>query len=80
MITIVLLVPTAQAGADIYVKVVIDPRGQLQITTKDGRTISPKMENEQGGYGDPVISEDGKAVGWTGLYKYYRRPGSVLFS
>jgi hypothetical protein len=70
MMTIALLVPTAMGAADIYAKVVVDPGGQLQITTKDGRTISLKKESEQVGYGDPVISEDGQAVGWTGLYKY----------
>src|SRR6516164_3598471 len=70
MMTIALLVPTAMGAADIYAKAVVNPGGQLQITTKDGRTISLKKENEQVGYGDPVISEDGKAVGWTGLYKY----------
>jgi hypothetical protein len=44
--------------------------GQIQITTKDGRKISLKKEDDQLGYGDPVISEDGKAVGWTGLFEY----------
>src|SRR5215467_8169749 len=61
-------------GSDIYVKAVVDPGGeQLQITTKDGRTISIKKEKdqylEQVGYGAPVISEDGKAVGWTAMFK-----------
>ena len=70
MMTIALLVPTVMGGSDIYVNVVVDPGVQLQITTKDGRTISLKKDKEQVGYGDPVISEDGKAVGWTGLYKY----------
>src|SRR5262245_28694276 len=70
MVTIALLAPTAMGRSDIYVKVVVDPGGQLQITTKDGRTISLKKDKEQVGYGDPVISEDGTAVGWTGLYKY----------
>ena len=62
------------SGSDIYVKAVVDPGGeQLQITTKDGRTILIKKEGlagtEQVGFGDPVISEDGKAVGWTDSYK-----------
>ncbi len=70
MMTVAFLVPTAMGGPDIYVKVVVDPDEYLQITTKDGRTISLKKDNEQVGYGDPVISPDGKAVGWTGLYKY----------
>ena len=42
MMTIALLVPTVMGGSDIYVNVVVDPGGQLQITTKDGRTISLK--------------------------------------
>jgi hypothetical protein len=70
LITVALIAPTVLGGSDIYVKVVIDSAGQLQITTKDVRTISLKKDDEQVGYGDPVISEDGKAVGWTGLYKY----------
>jgi hypothetical protein len=74
LITIALLAPAAMAGSDIYVKAVVDPGGeQLQITTKDGRTISLKKEKdqylEQVGYGAPVISEDGKAVGWTAMFK-----------
>jgi hypothetical protein len=67
---IVLVASTAIGALDIYVKAVVDPDGQLQIITKDGRKISLKKDNEQVGWGDPVISEDGKAVGWTGLYQY----------
>lgn len=70
MITIALLAPTAIAASDFYVKAAVDRGGQLQIRTKDGRTISPKKDNDQEGFGDPVISEDGRAVGWTVLYKY----------
>ena len=50
-------------GSDIYVKAVVDPGGeQLQITTKDGRTILVKKEGlagtEQVGFGDPVLCKN----------------------
>jgi hypothetical protein len=70
LLIIALIAPAAMGASDIYVKVVVDPGVQLQIKTKDGRTISLKKDDDQVGYGDPVISEDGRAVGWTALYQY----------
>jgi len=56
------------AASDIFVETVIDPSGQLRITTKHHREIVPKKEKDQTGFGDAQISPDGRAVGWLALY------------
>jgi hypothetical protein len=61
------LVPVS-AATDFYVVVVIDPSGQLHITTKHHREIVPKKEGEQTGFADAQISPDERAVGWLALY------------
>jgi hypothetical protein len=44
--------------------------GKFKSQQKTAERYRFKKEDDQLGYGDPVISEDGKAVGWTGLFKY----------
>ena len=56
------------AATDIYVATLIDPSGQLHITTKRKREIVPKKEPEQTGFANAQISPDGRAVGWLALY------------
>lgn len=56
------------AATEIYVETVIDPSGQLHITTKHKREIAPKKEAEQVGFDKAQISPDGRAVGWLALY------------
>lgn len=56
------------AAVDTYVETVIDPSGQLRITTKHHREIVPKKEHDQTGFEDAQISPDGHAVGWLALY------------
>ena len=59
---------TAFAAGDIYVETVIDPSGQLRITTKRHREIVPKKDGDQTRFDDAQISPDGRAVGWLALY------------
>jgi hypothetical protein len=61
------LAPVSAATA-LYVVVVIDPSGQLHITTKHHQEIVPKKEGEQTGFADAQISPDERAVGWLALY------------
>jgi hypothetical protein len=56
------------AATALYVVVVIDPSGQLHITTKHHQEIVPKKEGEQTGFADAQISPDERAVGWLALY------------
>jgi len=65
------LLGLASAGAatlDVYVVTVIDPSGQLHITTKHKREIVPKKEPDQTSFDNAQISPDGHAVGWLALY------------
>ncbi len=59
---------TLSAGSEIYVETVIDPSGQLHITTKHKHEIVPKKEPQQVGFYDAQISADGHAVGWLAMY------------
>ena len=59
----------ASAATDIYLETVIDPSGQLRISTKHRREIVPKKEADQTGFGDVQISPDGHAVGWLALFQ-----------
>jgi hypothetical protein len=59
----------ASAAADIYIETVIDPSGQLRISTKRRREIVPKKEPDQTGFGNVQISADGHAVGWLALFQ-----------
>jgi len=63
-----LALATAAAAADVYVETVIDPSGQLRITTKRHREIVPKKEQDQIAFDNAQISPDGRAVGWLALY------------
>jgi hypothetical protein len=56
------------AGVEIYVETLIDPSGQLHITTKHKREIVPKKEPQQVGFFNAQISNDGRAVGWLAMY------------
>ena len=56
------------AATDVYVETVIDPSGQLHITTKHKRQIMPKKEADQVSFDRAQISPDGRAVGWLALY------------
>ena len=56
------------AGTDIYVETVIDPSGQLHITTKHKHEIVPKKQPRQTAFADAQISPDGRTVGWLALY------------
>jgi hypothetical protein len=62
------LAAVAAAAADLYVETVIDPSGQLHITTKRKREIVPRKETEQVSFDNAQISPDGRAVGWLALY------------
>ena len=59
----------ASAATDIYIETVIDPSGQLRISTKRRREIVPKKEPDQTGFRDVQISPDGHAVGWLALFQ-----------
>lgn len=61
-------VPLAIAGPDVYVQTVIDPSGQLHITTRHRKEIAPEKQKDQVRFDDPLISPDGRAVGWLALY------------
>ena len=63
-----LTLASAAAATDIFVETVIDPSGQLHITTKHHRVITPKKERDQTAFDDAQISPDGHAVGWLALY------------
>ncbi len=56
------------AAADVYVETVIDPSGQLHITTKHRREIVPKKDRGQASFKEVQISPDGRAVGWLAMY------------
>ena len=56
------------AGADLYVETVIDPSGQLRITTRHHKEIVPQKEPDQTAFGVARISPDGHAVGWLELF------------
>jgi len=56
------------ASTDIYVETVIDPSGQLRVTTKHHKEIVPKKDAEQVSFEKAQISPDGRAVGWLALY------------
>jgi hypothetical protein len=51
-----------------YVATLIDPAGQLHITTKHKREILPKKDTDQTGFSNARISQDLRAVGWLALY------------
>lgn len=68
---------SAAAATDIYVETVIDPSGQLRITTKRKREIVPKKEPEQTAFYDAQIAPDGRAVGWLALYSNWSTPYPV---
>jgi len=59
---------SVNAATDIYVETVIDPSGQLRITTKRHREIVPKKEKDQISFDKAQISPDGRAVGWLAMY------------
>ena len=68
VVVLLLGLPSIYAAADLYVETVIDPSGQLRISTKHHREIVPKKEQDQTGFADAQISPDGRAVGWLALY------------
>jgi len=55
-------------ATDIYVETVIDPSGQLRISTKRKHEIVPKKEAEQVSFQNAQISPDGHVVGWLALF------------
>ena len=59
---------SVSAATDIYVETVIDPSGQLRITTKRRKEIVPKKEADQVSFERAAISPDGRAVGWLALF------------
>ncbi len=59
---------TLNAGGEIYVETVIDPSGQLHITTKHKHEILPQKEPQQVSFADAQIAPDGRAVGWLAMY------------
>ena len=65
---ILLLLFSAQLAPQSYKTVRVDQTGQLQISTNDGRTISPKKARDQVGFDMPAISPDSRRVGWLALY------------
>jgi hypothetical protein len=54
--------------ANSYAEARVDETGQLVILTKDGRRVLPKKDTEQETFGDVLISEDGRAIGWLNEY------------
>ncbi len=56
------------AAGESYAATLIDPAGQLHITTKHKREIVPKRASDQTGFSDANISADFRAVGWLALY------------
>jgi hypothetical protein len=68
IVMIVLGVAAAAPASDSYIAAAIDPSGQLYITTKRHREITPKKEGNQIGFARPEIAPDGRAVGWLALY------------
>jgi hypothetical protein len=56
------------AATDIYVETVVDPSGQLRITTKHRKEIVPKKDADQASFDKVQISPDGRAVGWLALF------------
>ena len=68
VLTLCLGLASLYAATDIYVETVIDPSGQLRITTKHKREIVPKKEPQQIRFADAQISPDGRAVGWLAMY------------
>jgi hypothetical protein len=56
------------AAADTYVRVDLNGTGQLQIVTKQGRTILLDKKPDQVGFAALEISENGRAVGWLAMY------------
>jgi hypothetical protein len=56
------------AATDIYVETVVDPSGQLRITTKHRKEIVPKKDVDQVSFEKVQISPDGRAVGWLALF------------
>ncbi len=56
------------AATDIYVETVVDPSGQLRITTKHRKEIVPKKDVDQVSVEKVRISPDGRAVGWLALF------------
>ena len=56
------------ANSESYIATLIDPAGQLHITTKHKREIVPRKESDQTGFSDARISPDLRAVGWLALF------------
>jgi hypothetical protein len=67
-----LLLASSQSSfaEDRYIQASIDQAGQLRIATRNGREIVPKKDAEQVGFDKPIISQDGRAVGWVALYPF----------
>ena len=65
---IVLGIAGVAPAAETYVATGIDPSGQLYITTKRHREITPMKEADQVGFARPEIAPDGRAVGWLAMY------------
>jgi hypothetical protein len=59
---------TLGAASEVYVETVIDPSGQLHITTKHKREVVPRKEPQQVGFFQAQISPDGHAVGWLAMF------------
>jgi hypothetical protein len=59
-------VPAVATGR--YVEATVDEAGQLRIVTAGGQIIEPKKEPQQVGFDKPLISPDGRAVGWLAEY------------
>lgn len=68
LLVILLALGTAAAATDPYVETVIDPSGQLRITTKHHREIVPKKDRDQTAFDNAQIAPDGRSVGWLALY------------
>src|ERR1041385_4743815 len=56
------------AAPETYVDVKIDAAGQLQITTSEKKTITPKKNRDQVGFEMPAVAPDHNSVGWLALY------------
>jgi hypothetical protein len=61
-------------GDDAYRSTAIDSAGQLHIVLASGREVLPRKLRAQVSFGEALISEDGKTIGWLAYYPYPDTP------
>ena len=70
--TALLAVPMIAAGKsdDVYKSIFIDQGGRLHLVRVSGQDVLVQSQEEQVGFESPVLSSDGKTVGWLDLYPF----------